>query len=86
MKDPALKESMVAGDGGNYAPASSVPFLSLQVPSVERLLQLEDRVAEKQEQLARAVAFLHEAAFLARYHQPSLERSIRAFLNGMEAR
>lgn len=47
--------------------------------------ELEHLVSLQREQLSEAVQYLQEAAYLAHYHQPSLERNIRAFLNAIQA-
>ena len=46
--------------------------------------ELEHVIAQQREQLSAAVQYLQEAAYLAHYHQPSLERSIRAFLSQIQ--
>jgi hypothetical protein len=45
---------------------------------------LEHLINQQREQLSAAVQYLQEAAYLAHYHQPSLERNIRAFLTQIE--
>ena len=68
--------------GGDGAYASSVFAASAQAvwTEADRQLQLEKEIARQRDLLDEAARFLNEAAYLARYHQPSLERHIRDFL------
>ena len=49
-----------------------------------RVAELEQHIEHQNRQIARARSLLQSAAFLAGYHQPSLERDIRILLTEIE--
>ena len=79
-----MRHPEVVPSGGDGVSTHSHTELSVTVcmERDEKHLQLlEAEVARQQQLLSEATQFLQEAAYLARYHQPSLERHIRAFLD-----
>lgn len=50
-----------------------------------RMAELEQHIEHQNRQIARARSLLQNAAFLAGYHQPSLERDIRILLTEIES-
>lgn len=62
---------------------SGSAFLASAEP--HNISELEHLINQQREQLSAAVQYLQEAAYLAHYHQPSLERNIRAFLTQIES-
>jgi hypothetical protein len=70
------------GTGGNGSVqsaelASAEP--AEQLPPAP-LSELEFTILQQRKQIDRAVSLLQDAAFLAGYHQPPLQRDIRSFL------
>lgn len=51
----------------------------------QRHTALEQEVIRQRRLLLLAKEYLHEAAYLARYHQPALERHIRALLDELKS-
>ena len=70
-----LEHYNAGGDGG------SALHLETERHNVS---EMEHLITQQREQLSAAVRYLQEAAYLAHYHQPTLERNIRAFLNQIQ--
>ncbi|HET6569454.1 MAG TPA: hypothetical protein VFG50_15910 [Rhodothermales bacterium] len=71
------------GDGGTALPAET-PYTNVSESNAAcclRLSELEQELMRQHRQLSQAIGYLHEAARLAQYHQPALERHIRTFLS-----
>lgn len=71
-----LEVHKTSGPSGSAFHASAEPH---------SISELEHLINQQREQLSAAVQYLQEAAYLAHYHQPSLERNIRAFLTQIES-
>jgi hypothetical protein len=56
------------------------------VAATLRIAELEQHIEHQNRQIARARSLLQNAAFLAGYHQPSLERDIRILLTEIETK
>jgi|GEM_PF-4062400 len=53
---------------------------------MHRVAELEQHIEHQNRQIARARSLLQNAAFLAGYHQPSLERDIRILLREFDTK
>ena len=79
-----LHDIELHGDGSRTREAIDMKPGTL-TPETHGLTELEEKVARQHQLLAEAARYLHEAAYLARYHQPALERHIRTFLDQIPA-